>query len=60
MVVFEYFFNKMNIFGPKMDEMAARINPEMEDIEEVCLSISASVSLLFICLSCSWYINLSL
>ena len=34
MVVFEYFFDKMDIFGPKMNEMAARINPEMEDIED--------------------------
>ena len=46
MVVFEYFYNKMDIFGPKMNEVAARINPEMEDMEEVSLS----VCLLFICL----------
>ena len=44
MVVFEYFFDKMDIFGPKMNEMA-RIDLEMEDMEEVCLSISVSVCL---------------
>ena len=63
MVVFEYFYDKMDIFGSKMNEMA-RVDLEMEDLEmedlemedmeEVCLSISASVSLsvcpLFICL----------
>ena len=42
MIVFEYFFDKMNIFGPKMDEMAARINLEMEDMEEVCLPVCLS------------------
>ena len=42
MVVFEYFYDKMDIFGPKMNEMA-RVNLEMEDMEEVCLSISVSV-----------------
>ena len=36
MVVFEYFFDKMNIFGPKMDEMAAKID---RDMEEVCLPV---------------------
>ena len=50
MIVFEYFFEKMDIFRPKMNEMATRINPEMEDMEEVCLSISASVCL-SVCLS---------
>ena len=44
MIVFEYFYNKMDIFGPKMNEMA-RINPEMEDMEEVCLSVCLSISL---------------
>ena len=39
MIVFEYFFDKMDIFGPKMNEMAARINLEMEDMEEVCLPV---------------------
>ena len=42
MVVFEYFYDKMNIFGPKMDEMAARINPEIEDMKEVCLPVCLS------------------
>ena len=53
MVVFEYFYDKMDIFGPKMNEMA-RVDLEMEDMEEVCLSISASVCLsvhLSVCLS---------
>ena len=45
MIVFEYFFDKMNIFGPKMDEMTARINLEMEDMEEVCLSVCLLVYL---------------
>ena len=39
MIVFEYFFDKMDIFGPKMNEMVARINLEMEDMEEVCLPV---------------------
>ena len=52
MVVFEYFYGKMDIFGPKMDEMAARINPEMEDMEEVCLSVCLSV----IYLPMSWHL----
>ena len=42
MVVFEYFFDKMDIFGPKMDEMAARINRERKDMEEVCLPVCLS------------------
>ena len=42
MVVFEYFFDKMDIFGPKMNEMATRINQEMEDMEEVCLPVCLS------------------
>ena len=50
MVVFEYFYDKMDIFGPKMNEMATRFDLEMEDMEEVCLSISASVYL-SVCLS---------
>ena len=46
MIVFEYFFDKMSIFGPKMDEMARN---KMEDMEEVCLYISLSVCLI-VCL----------
>ena len=42
MIVFEYFYDKMNIFGPKMDEMAAKINPEIEDMKEVCLPVCLS------------------
>jgi len=34
MIVFEYFHDKMEVFGPKMDSMAAR-ELEMEDEEEV-------------------------
>ena len=44
MIVFEYFFDKMKVFGPKMNEMAARINLEMEDMKEVRLSVNLSVS----------------
>ena len=65
MVVFEYFYDKMDIFGPKMNEMA-RVDLEMEDMEEVCLSISASVYLpvcLSVCLSAfclsAFYLSLS-
>ena len=47
MIVFEYFFDKMDIFGPKMNKMAAKIDREMEDMEEVRLSI---------CLSCNWFL----
>ena len=42
MIVFEYFFDKMDIFGPRMNEMAARIDREMEDVEEVCLPVCLS------------------
>jgi len=38
MIVFEYFHDKMEVFGPKMDNMAAR-ELEMEDEEEVSLFI---------------------
>ena len=44
MIVFEYFFDKMDIFGPRMNEMAARIDREMEDMDEVCLSHSLHVN----------------
>ena len=44
MVVFEYFFEKMDIFGPRMNEMAARTNLEMEDMEEVCLFVSVCLT----------------
>ena len=37
MIVFEYFFGKMDIFRPRMNEILARIDREMEDMEEVCL-----------------------
>ena len=39
MIVFEYFFDKMEIFGPRMNEMAAK---KMEDMEEVRLSVCLS------------------
>ena len=42
MVVFKYFFDKMDVFGPKMNEMAARIDREMENMEEVCLPVCPS------------------
>ena len=42
MIVFEYFFDKMDIFGPKLNKMAAKIDREMEDMEEVRLSICLS------------------
>ena len=51
MVVFEYFFNKMDIFGPKMDVMAARIDQERKDMEEVCLFPCLSPCLSVISLS---------
>ena len=54
MIIFEYFFNKMNIFGPKM-------NSRMEDMEDVsrfvCLCVSLShcpdVSLSLLCYNSS-------
>ena len=45
MVVFKYFYDKMDVFGPKMNEMAAKIDLEMEDMDEVCLSVYLSHSL---------------
>ena len=48
MIIFEYFFNKMNIFGPKM-------NSRMEDMEDVSrfvcvfLSYCPDVSLSLLC-----------
>ena len=45
MIVFEYFYDKMDIFGPRMNEMAARINLEMEDMEKVCLFVYQSIYL---------------
>ena len=38
MIVFEYFYDKMEVFGPRMDNMAAR-ELEMEDEKEVSLFI---------------------
>ena len=35
MIVFEYFFDKMNVFGPKMDRIGAT--------KKVCLSVSLSI-----------------
>ena len=43
MVVFKYFFEKMDVFEPKMNEMAAKIDLEMGDMDEVCLSVCLSV-----------------
>ena len=40
MIVFEYFLSKMDLFGPKMDKIAFRDSLEMEDVKEVCLSVS--------------------
>ena len=45
MIVFEYFYDKMDVFGPRMDAMAGR-DMEMEDEEEVSLFIPASLSVL--------------
>ena len=42
MIVFEYFYDKMEVFGPEMDVMAAR-DLEMEDEEDVSLFISVSL-----------------
>ena len=44
MIVFEYFYDKMEVFGPEMDNMNAR-ELEMEDKEEVSLFTFVSVSL---------------
>ena len=32
MIVFEYFFDKMDLFGPLMDEMAAREALQNEEV----------------------------
>ena len=47
MIVFEYFYDKMDVFGPEMDDVAAGDDPEME---EVCLSLCLLVCL-SVCLS---------
>ena len=39
MIVFEYFFDKMEIFELKINERAEKHDLEMEDIEQVCLTI---------------------
>jgi len=52
MIVFEYFYDKMEVFGPEMDNMAAReleIEDE-KDEEEVSLFTVVSICLP-ICLS---------
>ena len=45
MIVFEYFFRKMDVFGPKMDKMTCRDSLEMKDMKEVCFSVLFFVSL---------------
>ena len=37
MIVFEYFFEKMNVFGPKMDKI--------DNTKKVCLSLCLYVTL---------------
>jgi len=57
MIVFEYFYDKMDVFGPEMDDVAAGDDPEMEEVclslcLLVCLSVCLSVCLLnplFVC-----------
>ena len=44
MIVFEYFYDKMDVFGPEMDNLAAR-ELEMEDEKQVSLFTVVSVSL---------------
>ena len=49
MIVFEYFYNKRDVFGPEMKDVAAKDDPEGE---EVCLSLCLLVNLsvfLFVC-----------
>ena len=48
MIVFEYFFSKMDLFGPKMDKMRFRDSLEMEDVKEVCLSVFLSLCVLYV------------
>ena len=43
MIVFEYFYDKMEIFELKINEKAEKHDLEMEDIEQVCLTISFSL-----------------
>ena len=43
MIVFEYFFSKVDVFGPKIEKMAFRDSLEMEDMKEVCLSVFLSL-----------------
>ena len=40
MIVFEYFFDKMEVFELKINERAEKHDLEMEDIEQVCLTHS--------------------
>ena len=44
MIVFEYFYDKRDVFGPKMKDVADKDDPEEE---EVCLSLCLLVSLSF-------------
>ena len=50
MIVFEYFFSKVDVFGPKIDKMAFRDGLETKDLKEVCLSV--------FCLSVYMYVSL--
>ena len=40
MIVFEYFFDKMEVFELKINERAEKNDLEMEDIEQLCLTHS--------------------
>ena len=40
MIVFEYFFDKMEVFEQKINERAEKHYLEMKDIKQVCLSHS--------------------
>ena len=51
MIVFEYFYDKMEVFGPRMDNMAAR---DLKAKDEAKVSLfSQSVHL-----SVDWYVSI--
>jgi len=58
MIVFEYFYNKMEVFGPRMDNMTARDLKAKDEAKVSLFSLSVHLSLdvfLSDCLSvCQW------
>ena len=46
MIVFEYFYDKMGVFGKEMNDVAAKDDPELEEVcFSLCLLVYVSVCL---------------